>query len=329
MPSLVRLLRRSPATLAVAAVIVGSLAEPSRADNVFPEPVQPPDSPPSNVIASEVHYKRSYNGAGSKMAPPQGAAWRPPACWYEPKYTGEQFESYLNSHYVSSENAFADMAQRYGADDYHKGQDGAWWELEIPDLSRAGECAGLEPYAWFPPARHPDPKVSAADPRTLAGLAYADTVLPPPQVTLRPPRTQLVNLGTEVAFTLPMDRVTVTASLDNAALGIHVAATTIAEPYELRVDAGTPDADPATCTYRLTADGGAYHLDTHGAPCNVTYRKVSPPGGYAVTATVVWKVHWTPSDNPDGPAAAPPMPDGESAAPPATVTVRESQSVVR
>jgi hypothetical protein len=293
------------------------------------KPHDPGKPPPSAMITSEVKYKRSYNGPGPKMGPAPGAQWSPPPCWYEPKYTPKQFEDYLNNHYVSDNNAFAGMAEHYGADNYHEGDKGAWWELKVPDLSRAGECAALDDWAWIPPGKPPAGK-PAIDPKTLAGLAYADTVLPAPPVTLKPlPENQLVNLGTELAFTLPLPRVTVTASLDNPALGVHVAATTVAEPYELRVDAGTPDADPATCTYRLTEQGGTYRLDTHGAPCNVTYRRASPHGGYTLTASIVWKVHWTPSANPDGPPAAdPPLPDGESSAP-TTVTVRENEAIVR
>ncbi|MBY8879313.1 hypothetical protein [Actinacidiphila acidipaludis] len=144
-----------------------------------------------------------------------------------------------------------------------------------------------------------------------------------------PPENQLVNLATEIAFRLRLKRVTVTAGLDDAALGVHVAATTVAEPYALRVDAGTPEADPGTCTYPLAEEGGTFRLDTHGGPCNITYRRASPPGGYTLTASIVWKVHWTPSVNPDGPAAADPaLPDGASSAS-TPVTVRESEALVR
>lgn len=289
---------------------------------------KPPTTPPQNTIASQVHFKRSYNGPGPRMAPGAETQWSPPPCWYEPKFTPKQFSDYLNAQYVGENNAFAEMARHYGAHNYHEGDKGTWWTLKVPDLSKAGSCAALDDWAWINP-RKPPPNTPAIDPKTLAGLAYAQTVLPAPPVTLKPvPENQLVNLATELAFKLPLPRVTVTASLDNAAAGVHVAATTVAEPYELRVDAGTPDAEPASCTYRLTNQGGTYDLDTHGAPCNVTYRRASPHGGYTLTASIVWKVHWTPSANPDGPAAtAPKLPDGESTQP-TTVTVRENEAIV-
>ena len=331
MPAVRTTTRRTAVVAAIAAGLLGLLASPGWADNAFPEPVKPPPKkdPPPNTITTQVQYKRSYNGPGPKMTPGAGSDWSPPACWYEPEFSPAEFESYLNSHYVSDQNAFADLARRYGAENYHKGDKGTWWELQVPDLSRAGECAGIEDWTFIKPGKPPANKPTI-DPKTLAGLAYADTVLPAPPVTLKPaPENQLVNLETELAFKLPLPRVTVTASLDNAAAGVHVAATTVAEPYELRVDAGTPDAEPASCTYRLTNQGGTYHLDTHGAPCNVIYRRASPHGGYTLTASIVWKVHWTPCVNPDGPAATDPkLPDGESTAP-TTVTVRESEAIVR
>ncbi|MGW5351372.1 hypothetical protein ACWERV_12780 [Streptomyces sp. NPDC004031] len=318
------------AAAALAQACLLSLAWPSAAKGAFGHHDGPGDSAPpgGDTLQTSVRFSYSYRGTGSTMTPPAGAVWKPPACWYEPVYSPEEFEGFLNSHYTSSADAYASMAKEYGADDFHKGQKGAWWELKIPDLSKADQCAALDPYAWFTPDNPPPPEVSPIDPKTLAGMAYAATVLPPPPVTLRPtPKNQLVNLPTEVTFAEPLDRVTVTASLDYPAFGIHVASTVVAEPSELRVST-TGDADPASCTYALAKSGGGYKLNSHGAPCNITYRKASARGSYTLTTAVVWKVHWTPSANPDGPAAAPPLPDGESRTPTA-VTVRESQAVVR
>src|SRR4051812_20801721 len=94
----------------------------------------PPDTPPPpknpapadpGVITSEVKYKRSYDGPGPKMSPGAGSEWAPPACWYEPRYTAKQFEDYLSSRYVSASNAYAEMAEKYGVDNYHEGDKGA------------------------------------------------------------------------------------------------------------------------------------------------------------------------------------------------------------
>jgi enoyl reductase len=64
---------------------------------------------------------------------------------------------------VSDANAFADMAERYGKGGFNKGKDGSWWELKVPDLSRAGECAALDDWAWITPGE-PPADVPAIDP---------------------------------------------------------------------------------------------------------------------------------------------------------------------
>lgn len=324
------------AFLALIEVFALALPSPSSAGGPWGNTNHPPTGPgktppPPSTITSQVRYKWSYKGAGSRMAAASGSSWKPPACWYEPRFTSEEFAHYINSHYVSDSNAFADMAEQYGKDDFNKGKEGSWWELQVPDMTRAGECAALDDWAWIDPKAGAKGNAHVADPETLAGLAYNATVLPAPPVTLRPlPQNQLVNLDTEVAFALPLDRVTVTASLDNAALGVHVAATTVAEPYALSIDAGTADAQPRTCTYPLAPQkNGSYGVNTARAGCNVTYRRPSPVGGYTLDASLVWKVHWTPCADPDGPpAATPAFPDGESAAP-TTVTVHQIESVNR
>lgn len=263
------------------------------------------------------------------MAAPVTANWSPPACWYEPEFTPTQFSDYINSHYTAGDSAWTSMGRDYGGDDFHKGDKGAWWDLVIPDLSRADECASLPPWKWITPDQPSTPDIPSIDPTTLAGLAYNETVLPQPDITLRPvAENQLVNLDTEIAFDKALPRVSVTASLDNAALGVHVAATTTAVPVQLTLDAGTQYADPQSCTYDLKSAGGRYSVDTKDAGCNVTYRRASPSGGYELRATVVWKVTWTPSADPNGPASAPALPDGQSTTQ-TQVTVSENEAVNR
>ncbi|WP_146088198.1 hypothetical protein [Actinacidiphila yanglinensis] len=221
------------------------------------------------------------------------------------------------------------MGQQYGADDFHKGDKGAWYQLIIPDTSQAGACTALDPWKWIPPDQPSTPDIPKVDPKTLAGLAFNQTVLPKPDITLRPlAQNQLVNLDTEIAFDKALPKVWVTASLDNADFGVHVAATTTAVPVQLTVDAGTDYADPQSCTYDLKASGGKYSVNTKDAACNVTYDKASPNGGYPLKASVVWKVTWTPSADPDGPPSAPGLPNGQSSKQ-FQVTVREDQTVNR
>ncbi|WP_435177340.1 hypothetical protein [Actinacidiphila sp. bgisy145] len=293
------------------------------------QPTQKTPGPGSpNSIQSKVSYKKSYHGAGVPMTAPAASGWSPPACWYEPEFTPKEFSDYINSNWVSG-SAWDEMGQEYGKDNFHEGDKGGWYQLIVPDLSKADACAALDPWKWITPEQPSTPDIPKVDPKTLAGLAFNETVLPNPDITLRPiAQNQLVNLDTEIAFDKALPKVWVTASLDNADFGIHVAATTTAVPEQLTIDAGTPYADPQSCTYDLKAAGGKYGVDTKDADCNVTYTKASSAGGYTLKASVVWKVTWTPSADPDGAPSAPALPDGRSSKQ-FTVTVRENQTVNR
>jgi enoyl reductase len=334
MPALRRL--RSPlvvTTTALAGVL--ALCTPSYAggswDTTDPAPPSPPPKTPDpSTISSQVHYSRSYHGSGARMTS-SAATWSPPVCWYEPTYSPQQMEDYLTTHYEAEHIAEEVIGQDDpGGIDYHTGEKGAWWKLVIPDTARGGECDAPHSWLWVTPTTPSSPQAPVIDPKTLAGLAYDRTVLPEPDITLRPTgQNQLVNLDTEVRFDKALPKVWVTARLDNAAFGVHVAATTTAVPTRLTIDAGTADADPASCTYDLTGSGGKFSVDTKGAGCNVTYRKASPHGGYRLTASVVWKVTWTPSADPDGPPQArPALPDGQSSRT-FPVTVRENVALNR
>lgn len=298
---------------------------PSKTEN--PPPGKTPDP---STISTQVQYKFGYHGSGTRMTSSR-VTWSPPACWYEPTYTPDQMEKYLHDNYMAEHIAQEVLGQDgQPGINYHTGEKGSWWKLTIPDEGRADQCQAEHSWLWVTPTTPSTPKQPVIDPKTLAGLAYNQTTLPAPPVELRPDAAnQLVNLDTELTFGSALKRVWTTAELDNPALGVDVAATTVAVPVRLRVDAGTDEADPRTCTYDLTAKGGTYGVDTRHDACNVTYRKASPAGGYPLTASIVWKVTWTPSSNPDGPPeAVPPLPNGESTTS-VPVTVRENEAVNR
>jgi enoyl reductase len=310
---------------AVTVVLCGSPSYAGYGENQTPTPGPAKSSSPG-TIHSRVSYRTNYHGPGAQMTAPASSNWSPPSCWYEPEFTPEQFADYVNGNYRSAQSAFAQMAEEYGKGDFHKGDKGAWYQLTFSNDAIASSCAALDPWKWITPGQPATAETPTVDPKTLAGLAFNETILPKPNITLKPNgRNQLVNLDTEVTFAKALPRVWVTASLDNAAVGIHVAATTVAVPVKLTIDAGTPDADPRTCTYDLTRSGGTYSADTENSDCNVTYRRA---GDYHLTASVVWKVTWTASANPDGPTSQPALPDGESTAPYAT-TVQEDEAVNR
>ncbi|MGW2228068.1 hypothetical protein [Streptomyces formicae] len=191
---------------------------------------------------------------------------------------------------------------------------GAWWYRTYDvDRLRAGnatpaemaKCTPIKPVQWV---EEGDPPKEAISPLVLAGLAYARTKLPAPPVTLRPAADNpIVNLATHVKFDAPIDPFWVTAHFDH--LGVDIAATTVAKPVALRVDAGTEFADPQSCTYDLT-------------------KSKSGDGAHPLQARVTWKVTWTDPAAPEGPARQPALPDGLSTFE-QDVAVTEIQSINR
>ncbi|MBC9726109.1 hypothetical protein [Streptomyces sp. TRM68367] len=96
----------------------------------------------------------------------------------------------------------------------------------------------------------------------------------------------------------------------------------------LRVDAGTADADPQSCTYDLVKGKDGYLVDGEDAGCKATYRRSSGSGTYPFKASITWKVTWTDSADPEGPPQQPGLPDGLSTFE-QDVAVKEIQSVNR
>ncbi|MEU6079247.1 hypothetical protein [Streptomyces sp. NPDC047108] len=280
------------------------------------------------AIGSQVQFHVTNNGSGKPMNS-SSSSWSPPVCWFEPRYTNEELAKHNKE--LEGKGPFEGIdhdtaGRRKEETDAHKDKKGMWWE-RTPVMSPR-ECEIGELWIWVEP-RDPAPPEGAVDPEILAGLAYDRTRLPAPPVELRPGAgNQIVNLGTQVKFAQPLDRVWVTASLNNAQAGVNIAATTVATPSKLRVNAGTEYADPQTCEYDLVKGKGGYEVDSKGSDCNIEYKKSSGDGTYTLTSELVWDVHWTASADPDGAPQQPAMPDGLSTNE-QDVTVKEVQAIVR
>ncbi|MEU6084112.1 hypothetical protein [Streptomyces sp. NPDC047108] len=329
MPALTFRRVTSTAICAAAALMLGTTS--ASADTDMGQKPPPSDSKPSNEIGSLVQFKASRPGSGGRPMTPVAGNWNPPACWYEPKYTPKELQDYLASHDYGSGSAGNGMSEEYGKDNFHKGDKGAWYELvKSGDASLeefAERCASLDVYQWIGPADPAPPGTPVVDPQVLAGLAYDRTRLPAPPMKLSPSaENQVVNLETYASFTEELDRVWVTASLNH--MDVNVAATTVATPVELHIEAGTEYANPQSCTYDLVRKGGGYSVNTRESDCNITYRKSSGDGTYKLQASITWKVTWTDSTDPDGPAQQPPLPNGESTNQ-QDVTVKEVQAINR
>lgn len=288
-------------------------------------------------IGAWSHVEVTTTG-GDPSAPPMVPAqgnWTPPPCWYEPRMTAEEMSEWGPRTWTHSESAQADWIQEWEDKDWNQDKDGAWWDVAYnKDMGRdeafqACEILQGNPF-WMDEGDVPDDGPSIS-PEMLAEIAYNATKLPAPPVELKPDLAlQKVNLPVHATFQSDtgLQRVATTASIDY--LGVQYAATTVATPKQLRLNAGTEYAEPESCTYDLSGGAGGYDVNTEDAGCNVTYRKSSGEGTYPLEASLTWEVHWTASADPDGPPEAgdPQLPDGMSSGT-YDVTVKEIQTVVR
>ncbi|MFJ2773613.1 hypothetical protein [Streptomyces sp. NPDC087300] len=291
----------------------------------------------NGAVSAQVQYSTNFKEpkrGGSSYIEPTDASWTPPLCWTQPKFSAEQYKKDKQKTSPIDPESGKPLPGWDKGVDFHEGDEGAWWyRTYAVDQLTSGKvkpgdldhCATIPGIKWVDKEdpRPPD----AISPEALAGLAYAQTKLPAPPVTLRPAADhQIVNLATHVKFDAPLEPVWVTARFNH--LGVDLAATTVARPVALRVDAGTGFADPQTCTYDLTNAKSGYQLDTSKDRCNITYRKSSGDGAYQLQARVTWKVTWTDSADPEGPARQPALPDGLSTFE-QDVAVKEIQSINR
>ncbi|MFF1809807.1 hypothetical protein ACFVXW_11730 [Streptomyces sp. NPDC058251] len=282
------------------------------------------------AIGAHIRINQSKTGSSgtTTTATSSNANWKPPVCWYEPMYTSKEYEEFIKSAYNGAQEPAASYAKKREEEKYHKGDKGLWWQVQFRDDTYTQACPVTTDNweIWVPPA-DPQPDPNKLTPQTLSELAYNSTKLPTPPVELSPRADRLiVNLGTRVKFKGDFDRVWTTASINYK--GVQMAATTVATPVALKVEAGTDDADPQTCTYDLVKGKGGYTVDSENAGCNVTYRRSSGTGTYPFKASITWKVTWTDSADPDGPPQQPGLPDGLSTYQ-QDVTVKEIQSVNR
>ncbi|MFD4522679.1 hypothetical protein ACFWP7_01810 [Streptomyces sp. NPDC058470] len=295
-----------------------------------------PPTPDSNAtsgngsIGANIRIKQSKSGSGESTttATSSNANWKPPVCWYEPMYTPEEYEEFIKSAYTGALEPAASYAKARAEEKYHKDDKGLWWQVKFRDDNYTEACPVTTDNweIWVPPA-DPQPDPNKLTPEILSELAYNSTKLPTPPVELSPSEDRLiVNLGTRVAFKGDFDRVWTTASINYK--GVQMAATTVATPVALKVEAGTDEADPQSCTYDLVKGEDGYSVDSKNAGCNVTYRRSSGTGTYPFKASITWKVTWTDSADPDGPARQPALPDGLSTYE-QDVTVKEIESVNR
>jgi hypothetical protein len=275
-----------------------------------------------------INQKKTGPSSSTATATSSNTDWKPPVCWYEPMYTPDEYEEFMKSAYKGAGEPAASYAKQRADEDYHRGDQGLWWQVKFRNDNYTEACPVTTDNweIWVPPAQ-PEPEPNQLTPEILSELAYSSTKLPTPPIVLSPRADLLkVNLGTRVKLRSDFDRVWTTASINYK--GVQMAATTVATPVALKVDAGTDDADPQTCSYELVKSEHGYTVDSTDATCNITYLRSSGTGTYPFKASITWKVTWTDSANPDGAPRQPALPDGLSTYE-QNVTVKEIQAVNR
>ncbi|WP_407565642.1 hypothetical protein [Streptomyces sp. 184] len=292
---------------------------------------------PSGGSSPGAGFSFRYSSPGSGGTPMQSsnANWSPPPCWYAPTYTNDSLDKHNEElHEDPTSGVRGDVLERRKEETEEKrksGEEGMWWERKPDDAALLPRECNLGEWIVWVEEGDPDPPEGAVDPEILAGFAYERMKLPAPPIDLKPdPDRNVVNLPTKIEFSEALQREWVTANYDNAEANVHIAATTVAQPVSLRIEAGTEYAEPNACEYRLTGGGdGGYQVNSDDAGCNITYRKSSGEGTYPLRAEIVWEVSWNATDNPDGPPEGDPeLPNGLSVFE-QDVTVKEIQTVVR
>ncbi|WHM31463.1 hypothetical protein OH540_15950 [Streptomyces sp. BPPL-273] len=269
--------------------------------------------------------------------------WSPPACWYEPKWTPDEFAAEFRERWDIPHASGVGEAYQLSQDHYINGEPykdfnkkeagkGIWWD-SVRDESRA-EAGDPAAFAcdtktfWVENGEAPEVE-NAVTPRILAELAYARIKVPDTAVSLAPGGATKVNLPTWAWLDkAKFDAVSVTASLDVG--GVNIQATTTATPVSLTLEPGTPDAEtyPASGECAIGTDGTIGEPYAKGKAdqtpsCGLKYLRSSGDGTFDLQATITWEIAWTGSGGAGGD-----LPDGTFGNAQA-VTVQEIQSINR
>jgi hypothetical protein len=258
--------------------------------------------------------------------------WKPPACWYEPVFTGQELKDFVDQndgdgdvgiheswfgkklwtdHYQDGkpENNFDDAnSTAEGYKNWNIGKDGYFWRSVAPDES--------DPDSWdcgkimFWQDANVVPKVAhAPTPKMLAEYAYNKVQVPDTEIEVKPTAKSTVNLPTWVWLDKgKFKEIKVRAELPRTNLW----AETTAKPVALHLDPGTQDATtfPASGDCKINGDGSIGTPYKTGdakqtPPCGITYLHATNGTPYHLKASITWQVSWegtggAKGDLPDG-----------------------------
>ncbi|MFF1710313.1 hypothetical protein [Streptomyces sp. NPDC058268] len=304
------------------------------------------------VITAETRVRTVVHGGGADHSSvtgspsPVGAAWTPPACWYEPAFSPKEIRGAVRAWRAFGASAplvggignVISEAMEHRYKDGHpyrnynlskQGEGMFWASVTNPNREDDPEATSCDRQPFWVDEGQTPAEPMAASPEILAQYAYEELPVPGTEIKMAPKGGSTVNLPTWVWLDKgTFKKVSVTASLP----GTGLAATTTAEPESLRIDPGTADAKrfPATGPCTLSARGGgigepyARGKAAQLPPCGVTYlRSPGPNATYALRATLTWKIRWSSTSGEGGS-----LPSGSFGAT-QRIPVQEIQSVNR
>ncbi|MER0240737.1 hypothetical protein AAHZ94_01575 [Streptomyces sp. HSW2009] len=287
----------------------------------------------------QVTKKGGTGNARTGTLAPKNTNWKPPACWYEPRYSPKELKTMIEGWEdfkfmgigTMISTAYKTIFQTDKYDDYNMKKEGKgqFWVAVVnenrKDDPEASSCN--RPPFWVDEGQTPSVPL-AVSAKILAEYAYDELPVPDTDITMNPSGKQTVNLDTWVWLDKSRFKpISVTASLP----GTGLSATTTAKPVALTIEPGTADAKlhPASGECRIAGDGsiGAAYSDdrkNQSPPCGVTYlRSTNQTGPHPLKATLTWEISWTSSSGEGGT-----LPTGTFGST-TNVTVGEVQSINR
>lgn len=258
--------------------------------------------------------------------------WKPPACWYEPVFTGQELKDFVNrtdgkgdvgiheswygkslwtDHYRDGKpdsNFDDESSTAEGYKNYNIGKDGYFWRSVAPDES--------DPASWdcgkimFWQDVNVVPRVAhAPTPKMLAEYAYNKVEVPDTEIELKPATKSTVNVPTWVWLDKgKFKEIKVRAQLPRTDLW----AETTAKPIALHLAPGTQDAEtyPASGDCTINDDGSIGTPYVKGdagktPPCGIRYLRATDGTPYQLKASITWQISWegtggAKGDLPDG-----------------------------
>ncbi|MDT0342900.1 hypothetical protein RM590_09755 [Streptomyces sp. DSM 44938] len=294
----------------------------------------------ATVTGPTVTFSEDAPGGNGRLTS-SDTSWFPPACYYAPTYTPEQYRAYwdeLSSEFYGAghlpedkEALRQDLEETYGENGQYpnynidKQGEGMFWTVvrnaNHPDEEARYACEFRT--FWVDFGQPPPDEPGVLDTEMLAELAYERVRVPETEIEWNPAGAQTVNLATWIWLDeAEFEPVSVTASLDTYGLW----ATATATPVALTVDPGTADAVTHPATGECAGLGEPYRegLAEQEPPCGVTYlRATGEAGAHPLTASLTWEITWEGSDGAGGM-----LPDGvfETSY---DITVEEIQTIIK